>query len=253
MKPSYFYILSVIALLSCSCHGDKNILLQLKLTKQQKTDVKYRTYETADNEENATKSEYVRMALKVDSVLADSSYQFSAKVDFVRAKDPELLGGVEYVSGKYQGDMSAAELKLDQQLRTAIDSTYKFTVDKYGKLVKPFEFASGRALPAEYSLINYGIFQITFPGQKIAIGDKWTNEQTIPGTKNKRTATYQIESIYDATIQIKVEGTIADAANQTQKFTGRYYLKKNDCTLDSCKIEMNGDGKKKMFISIASK
>jgi hypothetical protein len=247
MKANYFCILCAIALLGSSC-GGKNVSLSLKLAKNQRIDVKYRT---STNEDGVEKGEFIRMSLKVDSVMPDSSYLVSGKVDFVRVKNQKVTNSDEYSSDKPQAEMTAEEIKFDEQIRPTIDSTYKFTIDKYGKLLKPLTFTSGHTIPANYQMIDVGVFQVNFPTEKIAIGGKWTSEETLPGSGGKRVSNYKLESIYDETIQIKVDGTIEGGQADPQKFSGRYYLEKSDRTIDSCRIQMDGKGKQK--ISVDSK
>lgn len=259
MRTAFLSLIAFTMLFLCSCHGgDKNILLRLKLSQQKKIDLKYRTLLVTDNEKDPPLiDEYIRMSFKVRSVLPDSSYLLYGKIDFIRVKNNELLGSVEYSSDKYQPHMNIAELKLDQKYRSAIDSTIQFTIDKQGKIIKPFSFLDGRIIPAAYALVNLGIYQITFPAEKIDIGDEWTNEEAIPGTKYKRTSTYHIESIYDNTIQIKVEGILDGPDDQAKRFTGRYFLDKNTCQLVSCEIERKGktelSDKGKMVLSLTAK
>lgn len=244
MKTSYSYILGTIALLASSC-GGKNVSLSLKLAKDQRIDVKYRI---STNEDGVEKGEFIRMSLKVDSVMPDSSYLVSGKVDFVRVKNQKVTNSDEYSSDKPQAEMTPEEIKFDEQIRPTIDSTYKFTIDKHGKLLKPLTFTSGHTIPATYQLIDVGVFQINFPAEKIATGDKWTTEETLPGSGGKRVAKYKLESIYDETIQIKVDGSIEGGHVDPQSFSGRYYLEKSDCTIDSCSIQMEGKGKQKITI-----
>lgn len=247
MKASYFYILSAIALLGSSC-GGKNVSLNLRLTKDQRIDVKYRA---STNEDGIEKGEFIRMSLRVDSVMPDSSYLLSGKVDFVRVKNQKVTNSDEYSSDKPQAEMTPEEIKFDEQIRPTIDSTYKFTIDKYGKLIRPLTFTSGHTIPANFQMIDVGVFQINFPADKIAIGDKWTTEEALPGSGGKRVSNYKLESIYDETIQIKVDGSIEGEHADPQNFSGRYYLEKSDRTIDSCRIQMDGKGKQK--ISIDSK
>jgi hypothetical protein len=259
MKTALLSLMAFITLLMCSCHGgDKNILLRLKFNQGKKIDLKYRTYLVTENENDPPLiNEYIRMSFKIESILPDSSYQLSGKIDFVRVKNERLLGSVEYTSDKYQGQMSSEELKLDEKYTPVIDSTYLFTIDKLGKIIKPFSFIDGRIIPKEYELVNLGIYQMAFPTEKIAIGDEWTTEQAIPGTKYKRTSTYHIESIYDNTIQIKVEGILDGPEDEAKRFSGRYFLDKNTCQLVSCEIERHGKtelaDKGKMVISLEAK
>jgi hypothetical protein len=259
MKTALLSLMAYITLFMCSCHGgDKNILLRLKFNQQKKIDLKYRTFLLTDNEKDAPLiNESIRMSFKVVSMLPDSTYQFTGKIDFIRVKSDSLLGAVEYSSDKYRPYMNSAELKLDQKYRPAIDSTYQFSINKQGKIIKPFSFLNGDAIPPAYELVNLGIYQITFPAEKIAIGDEWTSEQDIPGTTYKRTSTYYIESIYDNTIQIKVEGILDGPESDAKKFSGRYFLDKNTCQLVSCEIERKGKtelgDKGKMVISLTAK
>jgi hypothetical protein len=244
MKARHFYILGAIALLGSSCGGKKDVSLTLKLAKEQRIDVKYRT-STTDGEE---KGEFIRMSLRVDSVMPDSSYLMSGKVDFVKVKNQKVTNSDEYSSDKPQAEMTEEEIKFDKEIRPTIDSTYKFVIDKYGKLVKPLTFTSGHTIPANFQMIDAGVFQINFPADKIAIGDKWTTEETLPGSGGKRVSNFKLESIYDETIQIKVDGSIEGEHADPQKFTGRYYLEKSDRTLDSCRIQMDGKGKQKITV-----
>ncbi|MBC7399436.1 MAG: hypothetical protein H7289_05780 [Mucilaginibacter sp.] len=244
MKLSYYYILGAIALLGSSC-GNKNVSLSLKLAKEQRIDVKYRT---STNEDGIEKGEFIRMSLRVDSVMPDSSYLLSGKVDFVKVKNQKVTNSDEYSSDKPQAEMTPEEIKFDKEIRPTIDSTYKFIIDKYGKLLKPLTFTNGHTIPANFQVIDVGTFQINFPTEKIAIGGTWTTEETLPGSGGKRTSNYKLESIYDETIQIKVDGSIEGEHTDPQKFTGRYYLEKSNRTIDSCRIQMDGKGKQKITI-----
>lgn len=245
MKLSNYCILGLIGLLSYSCGGKKDVSLTLNLTKEQRIDVKYRT---STNEDGVEKGEFIRMGLRVDSIMPDSSYLMSGKVDFVKVKNQKVTNSDEYSSDKPQAEMTEEEIKFDKEIRPTIDSTYKFVINKYGKLIKPLTFTSGHTIPANYQMIDVGVFQINFPAEKIAIGDKWTSEETLPGSGGKRVAKYKLESIYDETIQIKVDGTIEGEHADPQKFSGRYYLEKSDRTLDSCRIQLDGKGKQKITV-----
>jgi hypothetical protein len=259
MKTAFLSLMAFITLSLYSCQGgNKNILLRLKFNQGKKVDLKYRTFLLTDNENDSPLiNESIRMSFKVESILPDSSYQFSGKIDFIRVKNQSLLGSAEYSSDKYRPYMNEVEQKLDEKYRSAIDSTYQFTISKQGRIIKPFSFLDGRAIPAKYALVNLGIYQITFPVEKIAIGDEWTSEQSIPGTNYKRTSTYHIESIYDNIIQIKVAGILDGPADDVKKFTGRYFLDKNTCQLISCEIERKGKtelgDKGKTVISLEAK
>ncbi len=245
MKLSNYCILGLIGLLSYSCGGKKDVSLTLNLTKEQRIDVKYRT---STNEDGVEKGEFIRMGLRVDSIMPDSSYLMSGKVDFVKVKNQKVTNSDEYSSDKPQAEMTEEEIKFDKEIRPTIDSTYKFVINKYGKLIKPLTFTSGHTIPANYQMIDVGVFQINFPAEKIAIGNKWTSAETLPGSGGKRVAKYKLESIYDETIQIKVDGTIEGEHADPQKFSGRYYLEKSDRTLDSCRIQLDGKGKQKITV-----
>ena len=238
--------LSVVFLLAgffCGCGGEKNILLKLKYDKNARIDIKYRYYMvTNDEDDEPLINEYIRMGWTVDSIFRDSSYQFSAKIDYVRIKNKGLLPILdeEYSSDRDTSEMGAAEKQLDHQVRPALNASYKFTLDKYGKIIKPFSLENSTVLLENNSFIDLGIYQIAFPDHKIAIGEKWDNDQAIAGTKKKRSATYHIESIYDSTIQIKVDGKAWDEDGNLSHFSGRYFLDKTTCKLVSCKIERKG-------------
>lgn len=229
---------ALIILFFLSCHGDRNILLRLKYDRGQSIDIKYRNYVYNDNDvDDPIKNEYLRLGFSIDSVTRDSSYVFAVKIDYVRVKNSGLMAE-DYSSDKDEKDMGPAERRMHMQFKPILDSVFKFTVSKRGQLIKPFAFAGGTKIPPQYALIDLGIYQITFPEEKIAIGDKWTNEYPMPGVNAKRICTYHIESIRNSEIHIGVSGEIQLASGDSKDFTGSYVLDQSTKKLISGKIEM---------------
>ena len=245
LKSIAFRAISLLTICSCNLGNNKNILLRLKYLKGSVIDIKYRSYIVTDNEnDRPLNNDYIRMGLKVDSVLRDSAYLFSAKIDYVRFEHNGMLviNHQKYSSDEDVSQMTPEQKQIDLKLRPVINGSYKFSVNKNGKIIKPFSLAiDSLLLPVKFDFINLGIYQIDFPYNKIAIGDEWVNEQNIPGTKIKRKAIYKIESIYDSTIQIKVDGVKTDAFGNVNHFSGRYYLDQETCHLISCNIETKGE------------
>jgi hypothetical protein len=254
MKARYLSFVAFIALFFCSCSGGDKVLLRLELKSTQKIDLKYRTFEYAEKENGSPlKTEYIRMTMRVDRILPDSAYQFLAKCDFIRITNPSLLGAEEYTSDKDQSQLSEAGRRLDEKLTPAVDSLYQFAINKQGIIVNPIAFAGGKAISPEYALINLNIFQINFPANAVGVGEEWSNETDLPGTIYKRQSTYKIESIYDNTIQISVDGKIDGAKADAKSFTGRYYLNKGNNNLDSCRLEVKSADKGLTVIALAAK
>lgn len=227
----------------CSCGGKKNILLKLTYHRGERIDIKYRHYLVTDNEnDEPLKNDYVRLGLTVDSVLKDSSYQFLAKIDYVRVDNKRLLlmRGEKYSSDRDTNEMSTAEKRIDKKIRSTLDASYQFTLNKFGKVLEPFSRANSGTALKNNPFIDLGFYQITFPDHKIAIGEEWDNEQVTPGTKKRRKCAYHIESIYDSIIQIKVDGMLWNANGELTHFSGRYLLDRATCGLVSCKIEAKG-------------
>ncbi|MES2809969.1 MAG: hypothetical protein V4619_15165 [Bacteroidota bacterium] len=254
MKASNFWLVFFAAIFIYSCNGGDKILLRLELKTNKKIDLKYRTSEYAEKENGAPlKTEYVRMTMRVDRIMPDSAYQFLAKCDFIRITNPGLLGDEEYTSDKDQSQLSEAGRQLDEKLTPAVDSLYQFTIDKTGKIVKPISFAGGKAISPENALINLNIFQIGFPATAVGINETWITETDLPGSIYQRKSTYAIESIYDNTVQIKVDGKIDGTAKDAKTFTGRYYLNKETNNLDSCRLEIKSADKGLTVITLAAK
>ncbi|MFD2144793.1 DUF6263 family protein [Mucilaginibacter antarcticus] len=254
MKTSNLWLVIFAATFIYSCNGGDKVLLRLKLNLNKKIDLKYRTLEFAENENGSPlKTEYIRMTMRVDRIMPDSAYQFLAKCDFIRITNPGLLADEEYTSDKDISQLSEAGRHLDEQLAPAIDSLYQFTINKQGKIVKPISFAGGKAISPEYALINLNIFQINFPVNAVGVGEEWSNESDLPGSIYKRKSTYKIESIYDSTVQISVDGKIDGAKADSKSFAGRYYLNKETNNLDSCKLEIKDADKRLTVIALAAK
>jgi hypothetical protein len=256
MKASSLSLAAFFALFICSCNTGDKVLLRLELNANKRIDLKYRTSVFSDSENGTPlRNEYIRMTMRVDRILPDSSYQLKAKVDFIRVIDPKLLGNEEYTSDKDVTQLSAAGRQLDEQLTPVVDSLYQFAIDKQGKITQPISFAGGQEISPQYTLIDLNIFQPSFPANSVAVGEEWNIETDLPGTIYKRKSTYQIENVYENTIQIKVDGNIDGELNDAKTFSGRYYLNKANCNLDSCRIEVKSKAgeKGKTVIALAVK
>ena len=255
MKPLFLIAFCFVLLSSCN-HAPKNILLKLKYFKGQRIDVKYRSYIYSDDDiDRPLRNEYTRLGFTVDSVLADSSYIFSARIDYLRVKNGDFAGE-EYSSDKDEASMGPQERQIHQMAKPLLDSVYTFTVNQQGKVIAPFAFKHGRGIPAQFALIDLAVYQIVFPKEKLAIGDEWTTENIVPQTKGKRIFTYTMQGIYDSAIQIMVKGTLQLPDGTSKDFTGSYTLDQETNAVISGKIEtdfkMQGSNHIKAVVSVES-
>ena len=172
----------ILCCTACRHRGEGGVLLRLKYDIGANIDVKYRAYVITDNEnDDPIKNEYIRMGFTVDSVMNDSLYVLSAKIDYVRVKNKGFMNDENYSSDKDEADMGPKEKELNREFKPVLDSTYKLTINNRGQLIKPLSFACGRKIPKAFAPIDYEIYQVVFPRERVAIGDEWTNERPQPG------------------------------------------------------------------------
>jgi hypothetical protein len=234
--PAFIVILCCLA---CNQKGD--ILLRLHYEKGDDTDIKYRNYIiTGSENDEPVKNEYVRLGLTVDSVIHDSLYALSARIDYVREKDAGFMANEEYSSDKDEVDMSAREKQIDRIVRPVIDSVYHFVINNRGQLIKPLSYANGEKATTATVLFDYESYQIEFPKAAMSTGDEWTNERRAPGTGYKQVSHYYIENVFDSTVQIKVSGTREVSQGVNTDFSGRYVIDKKSHKPISAKTEMKG-------------
>jgi hypothetical protein len=250
---------TVIALLCTACQrGPKNILLRLHYHKNTYLDITYRTYAVRkENQDEPLRNEIAKMGFTVDSVINDSLYHLSAKFDFVRVKNRSRFKSEEYSSDEDEKQMSTQAKQLHQQFKPVLKSTFNLTINDRGQIVKPFSFRNGVNIPQSFSPIQFEMCQIVFPKEKLALGDDWTNEGKVPLTGGKRITNYQIESIKDEIITIKVSGKVEIDSHSSEDFYGEYLLDEKTKGLISAKITMEietlFEGKIKEVIDIKGK
>ncbi|MEP6614476.1 MAG: hypothetical protein ABJA76_21375 [Mucilaginibacter sp.] len=256
MKSIITVAFIVLCCLACRRKGG-GMLLRLHYEPGTVIDIKYRNYIITDNEgADPIRNEYIRMGLTVDSMTKDSAYAFSAKFDYVRWKNGGFLAIDQFSSDKEETEMNPAERRINAIVKPVLDSTFKLAFNTRGQLIKPFSYKSGRKIPTMFSPVDWEVYQIVFPVEKVSIGDEWTNEREIPLVGGKRISTYYIENIFDSTIQIKVDGKLIVNPNNTKTFSGRYKIDGKTMQLISAKIEIEEhtflQGKVKAVVDIQS-
>ena len=257
MKRLIHGALAILCFISCK-HGGPHYLLRLKYNKGVQTDLEYHSYIVSnDNQTDAIRNEVVRMGFKVDTVVHDSLFTLSAKVDYIRVVDNgefQLLNFSYTTEEPPTGNNQNAQ-RYNLLVKPLVDSTLALTVSSKGTLTKPFTFSHGRRLPGSPPL-NYEMCQIKFPADSIAIGEEWTNERIDPLRNARWVSHYYIESIKDGAVNIKLYGVI-EIGVKKNKFTGDYVIEQKTGALTSGKIEIEGQtmtqGKGKLVIDITSR
>jgi len=254
------FLASLIMLSCLACkHKGPRFLLRLKYNKGVQTDMEYHMYAVTDNKNDAPlTNEVVRMGFKVDSVIHDSLFVMSAKVDYIRTRSAGLLGGIggeSYSSDKDEAEMSANEKMIHRMFKPMLDSPLRITVSSTGRLVNNFAFSNGRKPLA--GPVDYPNCQIIFPADSVAIGEEWSDERIMPLTGAKRESHYYIESIRDSVINIKLYGNLKVGSRGTSKFTGEYAIDQKSKSLISGKIETEAktllNDKAKVVVEITSR
>jgi hypothetical protein len=237
---------------SCGSGGKKDIVLGLKFKKYHHVTINYRRYVVARGFA-PVQDELTGFTLMVDSILPDSSYLFSGKLNYIRVKDKSQFGAMDYYSGVDDKDMDGQERGMDFSMKPLLDANYKFMLDKHGKVLKPLTFADGRQVPDEFPL-ELGLYQIAFPAEKVALGQEWTSEFAKHGEDGRWVFNYHVQAVDSLSILIMVDGTVRLPRGGPSDFTGRYHLNRKTSALDSCEIDLDGgrneQGKLTAVISI---
>ena len=181
----------------------------------------------------------VRMGFKVDSVVADSLYMMSAKVDYLRV---EYSGFSSRDNFSYEGDepdSSSSELPgLRSAVKLSLARLFKLVINTKGQIIKPFVIG-GPAIVQNIEPLNYANCQVVFPPGKIAVGEDWQSESYSPVIKARRFSNCHIESVFDGKIQIKESGTVDVKGHPSMEFSERYVLDEKTKNLISAKLELN--------------
>ena len=248
-------IILAAAIFCMGCwHGDRNILLRLRYKQGDQVDLKYHFYLVKDDDlDDPVVNGIVRMGLKVDSVVADSLYMMSAKVDYPRV---EYSGFSSRDNFSYEGDEPDSSSSQQPGARSAIKSSleriFKLVINTKGQIIKPFVIG-GPAIVQNIEPLNYTNCQVVFPAGKIAVGEDWQSESDSPVINARRFSSYHIESVFDGKIQIKESGTINVKGNPSMVFSERYVLDEKTKNLISAKLELNAGAGLKAVIDIEAK
>lgn len=254
-------ILTLIGCLltGCSGKGEKAALIRLKYHKGQTFDIKYQTY-AQTNDRRVPQNRVVRMLFKVDSIIGDSLYVLSAKLDYVRVRNDGLFSNEEYASDKAEEKMNDREKSIHQDFKAVRDLIYTLTIDNRGKILKPFALSGGREIDKKYNLVQYENCQIVFPEEAVGIGDEWTNELDVPGTaKGRRMFKYTIESIKDGVMRIDLVGKFQPygRGSNSKNFYGHYLIDEETKMIISAKYKLEGkmflEGEGAVGVTIASR
>jgi len=180
------------------------------------------------------------MGFKVDSVIGDSLYILSGKIDYLRVENGGAMNGNDYSSDADEADMTPIQKQLNAEFKPMIDSTYKLIINTKGQIIKPFA-VGGPTISQNFQPINYSNCQVVFPAGKIAIGEDWSAVATMPIVGAKRISAYHIESVFGGKIQIKESGRMELSGGESHDFSSRYILDEKTKNLISAKFELDAN------------
>jgi hypothetical protein len=208
---------SVMITLLPSCKEQKKHRLNLKVGDQY-----HLVYETKliGNTE-VDYREKLGMLLTVKEV-SDSGYLFESDLEFIQTSQTTPEMSVEYDSETAQGDTTLNPI-LELTFRPLLDSILFIEVSKNGKIIKPFEFASGSR--AQDPIDPSQIF-VEFPEEAIQVEKTWTNEATNTIINANRTTNWKVEKVENGQIFIHVDGSVSPSQGNfgTLPFSGEYTI-----------------------------
>jgi len=199
------------------------VLLRLNYPKGYKQQLNY-IVDTKGNAMNGTIA--VAVAYVVSDVAAGAApqYTFTGQITGLKMKYDAQGQKMDYDSGKKTtARTSEMEKKMDEKFREIEGQPLSFALNNRGKVVKDMQFtgkAAGQDLP-----FDINSYQVQFPAEPVSVGSAWTNESADKQVGGKRTNTYTVKEINDATVVLGVKSVLPAPqmkGAQPSVFTGSY-------------------------------
>jgi len=188
---------------------------------------------TTSNGKSMKMNNTIIIQMKLDSVDNIGSYVFESNVLKIQFES-EMYGEVEkYDSDKEESEMSASESSFHDEFKQLLDSSLSISINKKGKVVKPFQFSNGKLSDA----VDMSNIQIVFPEKAVKVGEKWTSEKSNAFAETK--ATYSISEITRDKIIIEMNSIIKGTLLGNSKAKGEYVLDKLTMRVMKVKIEFD--------------
>jgi hypothetical protein len=217
-----------------SSSSDEKIDLQLNL---KKGDEHIIVSETTTEGNSMDVKNIMAIKFRVDSV-AENEFFLTANVMRIQSEMKMGEDSESYDSQKDPATMTSGERSMHREFAALLESPLTISIDKKGKVVKPFKFTNGET--PEEPPIDMSAVQIPFPDHAVKSGDEWTSERPTPLTSTTTKVTYKIKEIAKDKIIVKVEAAIAGVNGllEDNKAEGEYVLDRASGRLLSSTMEM---------------
>jgi hypothetical protein len=178
----------------------------------------------------------IEMNFKLDSVINNETYLFTARVLRMRSKMVTDAGTETYDSEKENSFPAFERL---------VRSDLTIQINRYGKVVQPFLFAGSQEKAG--SVIDMSKIQLIFPDKELKVGDTWKSEGKNELVSGLTRTTYELKEVTDTELKIKVIAKIEDGTGMLgdKQLKGEYILDRKTNRLKAGKLdtELSSGGK----------
>ncbi|WP_207493821.1 hypothetical protein [Aridibaculum aurantiacum] len=251
----FVYLLCILFVFSCSQPAGEAYDLQLLLKKGEQFDL---TVSNTVKTEDESVDYESRLLFTVDSVSADKSkYLLTLKVDYIQLESKGMFGDkVKYHSNRSSSSMNEQQQLMHQAFKPVLDSSLQISIDKYGRLVKPYAYKSNIRLPKGTDPVDIQVCFLPLAGKPVAVGEEWQSERTNEVTGGKVHSTYSITNIKNEVVRISYNGIVKGVPGygKDSEVYGYYQLNKSTGKVEMADMEMEvstrfgGEGKMRMLV-----
>jgi len=229
----YFYILVAILSLYCQSKNENiQLLLNLPIGSEQII-----IHETKTTGSLISLDLYKELSLKVNS-FNHNIYQYSLDLNVVKSRST-INGKTEiYDSTKDESKMTEEEINIHSRYEEMLDSNFKISTDKYGKVIRPFSFTSGKLAPE--GLFEFANYQLVYPYKNLTLGSKWESQRKHPVSNMTIQVTHELKHISEDKLYIGANHVIPSDQKLMNSNTifGDYIINRQTGQLIEAKLTM---------------